>query len=493
MPAHNLYNGETMTDNVVAPESNEVKVRTFIIPSPNMPKFTEKLEKLVKRAKRIGCEIPSYTVVKEELKAVKVVIGETEDARGVMCEVTEERMILMTHIVFNSSEVVVAGHEFCATIEHTEEGNILRTLEGKTLPHKYRECGPWCDHCKTMRRRNDTFVVRHVESNTYLQVGRNCLADFLGRDAERCAAMAELMIDVGELALASEEEGTGGWGARGERVDHLDSYLAFVAEVIALKGWRSRSTAKEYGGQSTADIAHSHMHPTPEFKKYGEVLFHTPTDKSVQVAKDAIAWCEALSDSEVEASEYLHNIRVIARRGIVAYRQLGYAASIVSGYQRHVGDLKRKESFAQQALVSQYVGEVGTRAKFVLTVEHVVALPDYGFGSSSLHLMSDKLGNRFTWKSSSYTLDKGKEVLLKGTVKEHSEYKGVKQTVLSRCEELTLKTYTTVVCGATYEVPAESEKEALKMLRETLKVAKLPKGTTMTEKVCASVPVVGGV
>lgn len=448
--------------------------RAFVIPSHTFHVFTAKLEKLARKAAKLNCPIPTYTVVKEEIQTF---ISYVDDEWGQRKEV--ERPVLMTHITLDSSPVVVAGYEFLATIEHTEEGNILHSIAGTTIPTKYRDCKSECDHCKVHRRRNDTFILRNTEHNIHLQVGRNCLVDFLGHDAAHLAASAEFLFQVNELAEASESFS----GGTIPQYDHLEDYLTYVAETISLCGWRSRTTAKEYGGESTSDIAYSHFHPTAHFLKHGEVLFRTPTDVSVQVAKDAIAWCENLSDEVVEPSDYLHNIRVIARRGLISAKQYGFAASIVSAYQRHMGDLKRKEYFANQALVSTYVGVVGERKTFTLTVDHVVNLPDYGFGESSLHLMYDNVGNRFTWKSSRTTLKTGETIVLKGTIKEHSEYKNIKQTVLSRCDKVEMRTYTTVIAGSTHTIPAESEKEALKILRSTLNMSKLPKGTKLTEKV----------
>ena len=53
------------------------------------------------------------------------------------------------------------------------------------------------------------------------------------------------------------------------------------------------------------------------------------------------------------------------------------------------------------------------------------------------HNFKDEHGNVMVWKSGTYPEalgEDGKKVLLKGTVKEHSEYKDEKQTVLTRCK-----------------------------------------------------------
>lgn len=450
---------------------NGDKVRVFAIPQPNMGKFEERLSKLVKRALKLGVEAPSWRMVREEHKVLQVRTDrEDEDGKPVM----EEKLLLINHITVQHPKVVVADNEFVAMMEHTEEGNIIHSLPGKSVPAGYRDSIAYCDHCQVHRRRNNTFIVRHITDGNYKQIGRNCLADYLGRDAERYASAAELYYTVDELASASEmgdyEGGMGG----GEQYDMLDSYLSYVAEVIAHVGWLSRSAAKERdGAQATADIAIFHMHP-PMGVRRSDFLFTYPTEASKETAKAAIAWCEELSDEEVKDSDYLHNIRVIARRGVVGYRQVGYAASIVSAYQRHLGELKLKER--QMLHPSQYVGEEGERRLFHLLVEKVLT-SEGPFGATAFHIMSDKDGNVFIWRSTGEVLKAGEEYDLRGSIKRHQEYNGKKQTVLTRCEEVEMVYYNCVVAGQLHTVWADSEKGARKLLLGKLDITRLPKGT----------------
>ena len=51
---------------------------------------------------------------------------------------------------------------FVATLEHGPDGNLIHNYIGKgrdlTIPAKYRNSESYCDHCNTVRRRNDTFI-----------------------------------------------------------------------------------------------------------------------------------------------------------------------------------------------------------------------------------------------------------------------------------------------------------------------------------------------
>lgn len=262
----------------------------------------------------------------------------------------------------------------------------------------------------------------------YIQVGSSCLSDFLGKDGTMYANMAELYHTADELAEASAGES---WGGGGALYDYLDAFLSHVAEVVAIHGWVSRKMANESGNPSTSDIAQRHMHPRPYDKKEDR-LYDAPSEKSIEVAKQAIEWCDSLSDDEVEASEYLHNIRLIARRGVVGARQYGYAASIISAYNRTLMDKIIKERQEKTKAVSQYVGEIGKRQNFTVMVEKVLAL-ETAYGTSHMHIMTDDHGNRLTWFSTGKVLDTGVLMVIKATPKKFEEYKGCKQTILTRC------------------------------------------------------------
>lgn len=102
--------------------------------------------------------------------------------------------------------------------------------------------------------------------------------------------------------------------------------------------------------------------------------------------------------------------------------------------------------------MSNYIGTVGDRLTLRLTLKR-----DYCYQTSFgwklqdnyIYTLEDSDGNVFVWKTSTIIgidsedkrghllwnpVHRGDEITLKGTVKEHSEYKGTKQTVLTRCK-----------------------------------------------------------
>lgn len=90
---------------------------------------------------------------------------------------------------------------------------------------------------------------------------------------------------------------------------------------------------------------------------------------------------------------------------------------------------------------SQYVGQVGERLDVIVTFKKrsTYEIPSYaGWGTDmvGINVFRDDAGNCFIWKSTSafFNIPEGEKVRLRGTVKEHTDYKGTKQTVLQRCK-----------------------------------------------------------
>jgi len=96
--------------------------------------------------------------------------------------------------------------------------------------------------------------------------------------------------------------------------------------------------------------------------------------------------------------------------------------------------------------IGSFIGEVKQRLELTLTVERMIDLPDYGYGSSTIFIMKDADGNAFSWKTGSIPMVGGMflnhypgcTVTLKGTVKDHELYRGVNQTVLARCKLMSI-------------------------------------------------------
>lgn len=109
-----------------------------------------------------------------------------------------------------------------------------------------------------------------------------------------------------------------------------------------------------------------------------------------------------------------------------------------------------EERIKAEKAVSQYIGEIGEKVDLEVEIDHTAwyerqSFSGYGTETVYIHTFKDDAGNKIVWKTTSTTLgfinpkgdwipyEAGDRIHLKGTVKEHSEYKDEKQTVLTRC------------------------------------------------------------
>jgi hypothetical protein len=100
--------------------------------------------------------------------------------------------------------------------------------------------------------------------------------------------------------------------------------------------------------------------------------------------------------------------------------------------------LEAIEAAKVRDLDSQYIGQVGKRIEIAVTVAAVFSYERPCFGAA-WHMqtvwivsMRDDAGNVIVSKSPSFSAEKGEAITIRATVKEHSEYKGVRQTIVQR-------------------------------------------------------------
>lgn len=89
------------------------------------------------------------------------------------------------------------------------------------------------------------------------------------------------------------------------------------------------------------------------------------------------------------------------------------------------------------ASTSEYIGEVGKRMTVKVTLVKSFSFENYYSyypTESYIHNFIDEAGNVFIWKTVKAVPSDSRRIILTGTVKEHSDYKGVKQTILTRCK-----------------------------------------------------------
>ena len=397
---------------------NETKTE-YRVYSGNLFALREKLAKLNKRAIKLGgSPIELVDTGRYEDETIK------DDITGLVTSVRRFHYCTVTGEApsFN-------GWTLGAVVEHTTEGNILRKAPGVTAElTQFRTGAQHCDHCKQARYRIETFVVLHDNGEQKL-VGRNCLRDFLGHQSpSQLASLAEIVFSVGEMCEASENEG--GYGG-GRDLYYVDSFLAYSACAVRHLGYISSKRARESqecGGNvcSTRQTAEAWMMP---FKgaKHG-VDFFRPEDCDIEAASKAKAHVIetlGLKDSET-LTDFEHSLLVVCKCEAISPKGAGILAYVPEYYARAIQQ-------AKESALEAYFGEVGKRVRNVpLTYIKSTGFESV-YGYTYIHSFTTAEGARILWKSGSNVEATAGGVLnATFTIKAHEEYKGHKQTKVSR-------------------------------------------------------------
>ena len=232
----------------------------YKIPIENWGKLQEDIERLNKKADKLGCERIRLTVVRT------VDLPEDDDLHSGH-GAGNSRYHRFYEVTVEGKAPSLNGWRLAAVLQHLTDDQgqaqtLVRSVPGEVIPETYQAAPNWCDHCKADRYRTDTFVVIG-ENGVTKQVGRQCLRDFLGHsDPSRIASWAETLAGVRDLM----EEYTHPSGDRRTRLAGLEFYLTFVVKAIREYGWLSRSTLRKASGEdtrkriATADRAQWAMH-----------------------------------------------------------------------------------------------------------------------------------------------------------------------------------------------------------------------------------------
>jgi hypothetical protein len=378
-----------------------------------LPEAAKALKKLAAKAERYGCPTIMWSVGSPRRE-------DRRDAGG------HKVTVMVTDLTFSTLEAPKVGdYKFIARLERTGAGTIIDSIPGEVLPERFRHAGGQCDHCRTDRPRKDLFVVQ-APDGALVQVGRTCLRDFMGTDTP--ASVAARFRFLREAVEWSDEWSLGS----GPVADSAAELLAVTAAAIRLWGWVPKSAPESAGTPTASRISVWFYLPPGNARDDLDALKAAISDADWAEAAATMEWVH----SNVDDSEYMHNLRVVLSSGVVEPKRRGYACSAVAAHQRALGRLELKRREREVSADSKHVGVVGERLRGL----ELTVLSNRGFssqfGDSVLYKMRDDAGNVFTWfKSGDGIMDVGNTYILDATVKAHTSYEGVLETQLTRAKK----------------------------------------------------------
>ena len=438
-------------------------MNNYAIPEMNMESLEKKLTRIKNKAIKYGCEF-HYTKVGEHFEEVTLSeeIG-WDDYNNVPIYHHWKETVKYIDIEVEGL-AAVNGWRFAASLEHTPTGNIISGVGELEIPERYYDCKPYCEHCKTNRDRRNSFIVFNESTQEFKQVGKSCLRDYTNGLSAEMVALHESFLKCAEEA--HEWYGTsGGWF---EGYFRVDEFMSYAAETIRIYGYAKRDGYNI----STADRVEELYR-----KAKGMRLFESdPVAARLQDAKDkgfnaenpeSVSLADAVREWVVnneDNSNYMHNLKVACSSERVPGRNLGLLVSAFPTYNReleHEAERRTREAQeAERVAKSSWMGEVGERISFEIAGVFAISSWETQWGTTTVYRFTSANGQEATWKTSTW-VDEDKVVggILTGTVKELKEFRGVKQTELTRCKIVRKK-----VEEKKKEEPGEDPREAFNLL-----------------------------
>lgn len=380
---------------------------TYTICTAFIAKFEEKMASFAKKYTRYNGEKEdskfSYTIGDKYVRELK------DGKKVYVVDVSVE------------GKYQIDGYEFIASLEWDSDAhtNIIKTASSDVEVPKAFYSRVKCDHCGTDRVRKYTVLLRNTATGEYIQVGKSCVKDYLGVDAEHWASYLSIWDSIDEYLESLENEVSEHFPKESIAYSVSDVLCQTVASVEAW-GYISKQSANENWTDSTSSRIWHIFNRTMD--RYGKVLyeaFHISANH-----EDTVSNILKYIDEIDESSAYIHDLKVLCNHDYVEPKNLGLLVSAVGFYLRETAKKQERESVQK----SEYVGNVGDKITFTATPECVYS--DYtDFGMLYIYKFIVD-GNVIIWKTSK-GLD-SVEMTIKATIKELSEYHGTKQTIITR-------------------------------------------------------------
>lgn len=385
-----------------------------------MDALRKKITRIENKCAKFGNEF-HYAEVGETVKEVVDSFGNCHKLRFVVVEA--------------EGTARVNGWEFVAKVEHTAKGNLLmKAFCDAKIPERYKTSECYCEHCNSRRARKNTFIVRNMATNEFRQVGKSCLNDYTHGMSADMALWYASIVDVFKEAETVDYTAF----HRCEELFDTNEVLRYCAETVRHFGYKkawdefgdevpdsSKLRAKLYYKVSEQGYSFDKSTLRKVNEEMDAVGFDADSKTAHESVKNALKWLETVEDN----SEYIHNLKVACSLDFVGYKHFGLLVSLFPAYERAM----KKDAQREADAVSNWVSEVGQRVTFEAKSCVCVACWENAFGLSYIYKFTDESGNVFIWKTSK-CIEEYKVKTVVGTVKEHDDYKGVKQTVLTRCK-----------------------------------------------------------
>jgi hypothetical protein len=415
---------------------NNIAIEHWVA-TANLDKVKGAIEKLQRKAQRHNLPEPSLSI--------------SDVTRIDKVDVFEDGELIKKDFPVKKTMVEVTGvfprfsdYQFLAKIDHvtSKSSNIVLTpgqqFEAELIDSgkDFHKCDSGCDHCGVNRQRNETFIVKNVNTNKMLQVGSSCVDDYVGSKTlpQLMAAfdINSIMYNVNYFDEMNNEY------ARGASHNSIPArlFLALAVEDTDNSGFRaSRSEYPTWRHVNNCLYDASRVSYSGDEKGVIRAEMNGTNHPALEKADKVYEWLMA-KDPLAQKSLFVRNLQAILDTGMFdpvaeGGKWAAMVASIPNSYNKELALVRDKGK-----TLNEPFGDVKKRGRLKLTVRNLKESDEYEMYSWTKVSLVDDEGRKFAWKASGgVDLKIGSTYLMTGTIKTHSEFQGIHYTHLSRCAD----------------------------------------------------------
>ncbi|AGN30039.1 hypothetical protein VPFG_00034 [Vibrio phage nt-1] len=380
---------------------------TYTINTIYMNEFNARIEATNKIAKRL------------DVAPITVEFGELYSEVRIVNHVKER--VYYVDVTISGEYPSKNGWSFLTQLDHAS--NLIRS--NSETNHRHLLGDTTCDHCNSNRQRNVTYVIKNEETKEEMRVGGSCLKYYLPTKSIDSLATFYVAID----SFNDEDS----WGRGSSKTTYNALQIVTWAAIYV-----EHNGAYHGGGITRQWILNMiNVHSKELREERDRMLAEYDYDKYEARAKEILEWV-----SEQEATnDFMHNVISSCGAQFIEYKQTGFiAAAIVAFNKAKEREILAKREAERKAELpeSEHVGTVKKRENFTVTLEKTIVSEGY-YGDTFIHRFRDAENNLIIWFGSKRLrnndddrIEAGEEVTIKATVKEHSEFRDEKQTIVQR-------------------------------------------------------------
>ena len=392
----------------------------YLIYEGNMERLQKKLQRIENKCKKYGNTDFFFEIKGEQYKE---------------CNVDGECFNNKYYVVEVGGVAKVNDWEFVATIQHKDNGNIIRQFKTDIeIPDKYRYTDSVCEHCNTKRMRRDTYLVYNEITKEFKQVGKTCLNDFTnGLSAEQVAQYISWFDEVIE-GQAVSQYGTMYYPVEIVLLHSIETikHFGFISRAMAMEDERTIRTTTS----RVIDFMFPNRDRTNRIKQMMEdINYNSDSEENKAELQKILEWLNAVEDN----SQYIHNLKITVKDGYCEPRDFGLLCSLPSAYfkafEREQDRLLREQKKAERMEKNahkKHFGTIGARVDIDISDAECITSFETEYGTMRIYRFETTGGEVLIWKTSNFIDDIDKVAKIKATIKNHGEYNGEKQTEINR-------------------------------------------------------------